>query len=53
MDEFEVAALVFGALLIGGALASGLVHRSFLSMTAVFVVAGFVLGDGGLEVLEF
>jgi sodium/hydrogen antiporter len=53
MDEFEVAALVFGALLVGGALASGLVHRSFLSMTAVFVVAGFVLGDGGLEVLEF
>ena len=53
MDEFEVAALVFGALLIGGALASGLAHRSFLSMTAVFVVAGFVLGDGGLEVLEF
>jgi NhaP-type Na+/H+ or K+/H+ antiporter len=53
MDEFEVAALVFGALLIGGALASGLARRSFLSMTAVFVVAGFVLGDGGLEVLEF
>ena len=53
MDEFEVTALVFGALLIGGALASGLTHRSFLSMTAVFVVAGFVLGDGGLEVLEF
>jgi NhaP-type Na+/H+ or K+/H+ antiporter len=53
MDEFDVAALVFGALLIGGALASGLAHRSFLSMTAVFVVAGFVLGDGGLEVIEF
>jgi sodium/hydrogen antiporter len=53
MDDFEVAALVFGALLIGGALASGLAHRSFLSMTAVFVVAGFVLGQGGLGVLEF
>src|SRR6185436_14389964 len=26
---------------------------SFLSLTAVFVVAGFVLGDGGLGVLEF
>ena len=53
MTDFEVVALVFGALLILGALASGLAHRSFLSMTAVFVVAGFVLGDGGLGVLEF
>jgi NhaP-type Na+/H+ or K+/H+ antiporter len=52
MDEFDVAALVFGGLLVGGALASGIAHRSFLSMIAVFVVAGFVLGDGGLEVLE-
>jgi sodium/hydrogen antiporter len=53
MDEFDVAALVFGGLLVLGALLSGLAHRSFLSMIAVFVVAGFVLGDGGLEVLEF
>lgn len=53
MTDFEVAALVFGALLIVGALGSGLAHRSFLSLTAVFVVAGFVLGDGGLGVLEF
>jgi sodium/hydrogen antiporter len=53
MDDFEVAALVFGGLLVLGALASGLAHRSFLSMTAVFVVAGFVLGDGWLGVLEF
>jgi sodium/hydrogen antiporter len=53
MDPFEVALLVFGGLLIVGALASGLAKRSFLSMTAVFVVAGFVLGDGGLGVLEF
>jgi len=53
MDQFEVVTLVFGTLLIGGALASGLAHRSFLSLIAVFVVAGFVLGDGGLGVLEF
>jgi NhaP-type Na+/H+ or K+/H+ antiporter len=53
MDQFEVAALVFGALLVVGALTAGLAHRSFLAMTAVFVVAGFVLGEGGLEVLEF
>jgi NhaP-type Na+/H+ or K+/H+ antiporter len=53
VSDFETVALVFGALLIVGALASGLAHRSFLSLTAVFVVAGFVLGDGGLEVLTF
>ena len=27
--------------------------RSFLSLAAFFVVTGFVLGDGGLEVLDF
>jgi NhaP-type Na+/H+ or K+/H+ antiporter len=53
VSDFEAAALVFGALLIVGALASGLAHRSFLSMTAVFVVAGFVLGEGGFGLLEF
>jgi sodium/hydrogen antiporter len=52
MSEFEVATLILGGLLIVGALASGLAHRSFLSMTAVFVVAGFLLGDGALGVLE-
>jgi NhaP-type Na+/H+ or K+/H+ antiporter len=51
--DFEVVTLVFGGLLIVGALASGIAHRSFLSLTAVFVVAGFVLGNGGLEVLDF
>src|SRR5829696_2994940 len=35
-----------------GALLSGLARRSFLSLTAVFVVAGFLLGQGGLEVLD-
>jgi NhaP-type Na+/H+ or K+/H+ antiporter len=44
--------LVFGALLMGGALVSGLARRSFLSLTALFVLCGFALGDGGLEVLE-
>ena len=38
---------------MGGALLSGLARRSFLSLTALFVLAGFVLGEGGLEVLEF
>jgi NhaP-type Na+/H+ or K+/H+ antiporter len=45
--------LAFGALLVGGALVSGLAGRSFLSLTALFVLAGFVLGEGGLEWLTF
>jgi NhaP-type Na+/H+ or K+/H+ antiporter len=49
---FDTAVLVFGGLLLVGALASGLAHRSFLSLAAVFVVAGFVLGNGGLDVLH-
>src|SRR5437764_289990 len=40
-------------MLVGGALVSGLARRSFLSLTAVFVVAGFALGKGGLDVLHF
>jgi NhaP-type Na+/H+ or K+/H+ antiporter len=52
-SQFEISTLVFGALLIAGALLAGLAHRSFLSMTPVFVVAGFVLGDGVLGVLDF
>jgi NhaP-type Na+/H+ or K+/H+ antiporter len=53
MSPFETAVAVLGGLLMLGALVSGLAHRSFLSLTAVFVVAGFVLGDGALGVLEF
>ena len=53
MHAFETAVVVFGALLVGGALVSGIAHRSFLSLTALFVIAGFVLGHGGLEVLDF
>jgi sodium/hydrogen antiporter len=37
---------------MGGALLAGLARRSFLSLTAAFVIAGFVLGNGGLEVLD-
>jgi sodium/hydrogen antiporter len=52
--EFLDAPLaVFGVLLVVGALVSGLAGRSFLSLTAGFVIAGFLLGEGGLEVLEF
>ena len=38
--SFDVVALIFGGLLVIGALASGIAHRSFLSLTAVFVLAG-------------
>ena len=49
----EVPLTAFGALLVVGSLVSGVARRSFLSLTAMFVLAGFVLGDGGFEVLEF
>jgi NhaP-type Na+/H+ or K+/H+ antiporter len=49
---FDTAVLIFGGVLMAGALASGLVRRSFLSLTAAFVVAGFLLGEGGLGVLD-
>jgi sodium/hydrogen antiporter len=45
-QRFEVSTLAFGGLLVIGAWLSGLARRSFVSLTAVFVLAGFVLGDG-------
>jgi len=51
--SFDTAALVLGCLLVLGALLAGLAHRSFLSLTAVFVIAGIVLGRGALDVLHF
>ena len=50
---FDTALLAFGLLLAAGALLAGLAHRSFLSLTALFVLAGFALGDGGFDVLTF
>jgi sodium/hydrogen antiporter len=52
MTSYETAAAVLGALLVGGALLSGIARRSFLSLTAIFVLIGVMLGRGGLEVLE-
>jgi NhaP-type Na+/H+ or K+/H+ antiporter len=51
--SLETVLLVFGGLLMVGALVAGLVRRSFLSLAAFFVVTGFVLGEGGFEVLDF
>jgi NhaP-type Na+/H+ or K+/H+ antiporter len=53
VHAFDHAVLVFGALLMFGALISGVARRSFLSLTAVFVVAGFLLGEDNLGVLHF
>ena len=52
MTDFETVAALFGGLLMLGALISGLVHRSFLALTPVFVLLGFALGTGGIGVLE-
>jgi sodium/hydrogen antiporter len=51
--SFDTAALVLAGLLVLGSLLAGLAHRSFLSLTAVFVVAGFILGPGGFGILDF
>jgi NhaP-type Na+/H+ or K+/H+ antiporter len=51
--RFEKAALVLGVLLVLGAVLSRLARRSFVSLTAIFVIAGFVIGDGGAQALHF
>ncbi len=53
MTSFQTAAAVFGGLLIVGSLLSGLARRSMLSLTALFVLVGFVLGSGATGVLKF
>ena len=53
VDFLEAPLAVFGVLLVGGALISGLAGRSLLSLTAAFVIAGFLVGEGGAELVEF
>jgi NhaP-type Na+/H+ or K+/H+ antiporter len=53
VTSFETAAAVLGGLLMLGALVSGLARRSVLSLAALFVVAGFLLGQGATGVLHF
>src|SRR5438309_421309 len=50
---FDAVAVVLGGMLVAGALVAGLARRSFLSLTALFVFGGFVLGHGVLDVLSF
>jgi NhaP-type Na+/H+ or K+/H+ antiporter len=52
-SSFDTSVLVLGGMLVLGALLAGLAHRSLLSLAAVFVIAGFVLGPGALHVLDF
>jgi NhaP-type Na+/H+ or K+/H+ antiporter len=51
--QLQVVLLVFGLLLVVGALLSGIARRTFLSVTALFMLVGFVLGRGALDVLHF
>ena len=51
--HFDVAVLLLGGLLVLGSLVSGIARRTFLSLTALFVLVGFALGAGGLRVLDF
>ncbi len=44
--------LAFSVVLLAGVLISGLAHRSVLSTAVLFLVAGFLLGDGVLGVVE-
>jgi sodium/hydrogen antiporter len=53
VEFLEAPLAVFGVLLVAGALVSGLAKRSLLSLTAAFVVAGFLVGEGGAELVEF
>jgi NhaP-type Na+/H+ or K+/H+ antiporter len=53
VTSFQTGAVVLGGLLVAGALLSGLARRSMLSLAALFVLAGFVLGDGVTGVVHF
>lgn len=53
MTSLQTAMGVLGGLLMLGALLSGFAHRSFLSLAAVFVLTGFLLGDGATGFIHF
>ena len=52
VDFLEEPLAIFGLLLMLGAVVSGIARRSFLSLTAAFVVAGFLLGKDSLGLLD-
>jgi NhaP-type Na+/H+ or K+/H+ antiporter len=53
VTSLQTAVGVLGLLLVAGALFSGLARRSVLSLAALFVLAGFALGNGAAGVLRF
>jgi NhaP-type Na+/H+ or K+/H+ antiporter len=53
MPSFQATVTVMGLLLMLGALASGVARRSMLSLAALFVLAGFVIGNGGFDWIDF
>jgi NhaP-type Na+/H+ or K+/H+ antiporter len=53
VSSFQTDAAVLGGLLVLGSLLSGLAHRSILSLAALFVLAGFILGQGATGVVHF
>src|SRR6478672_5008485 len=53
VTSFQTGAAVIGGLLVLGALLSGLARRSMLSLAVLFVLAGFILGQGVTGVLDF
>jgi hypothetical protein len=52
IEFLDAPIAIFGLLLVAGALVAGIARRSFLSLAAAFVVAGLILGQGGLGALE-
>lgn len=50
--RFDTSLLALGLLLVIGALVSGLAGRSFLSLTALFVLIGFGLGPGVTDAIH-
>ncbi len=53
MASYQATAVALGALLIVGALVSGLAQRSILSLAALFVLVGFGVGVGGFGWVDF
>ena len=51
--HFETAVLVLGLLMVAGALWSGHARAARVPAPALFVLSGFLLGRGGLDVLDF
>jgi NhaP-type Na+/H+ or K+/H+ antiporter len=52
VDFLEAPLLALGLVLVLGALVTGIARRSLLSLTAVYIVVGFVLGEGGTGALD-